>query len=48
MDEFNQNFNNEGAQNVEDTITDIPATQEPQISYDGTIDTGVADDEPVW
>ena len=48
MDEFNQNFNNEGAENVEDTITDIPATQEPQISYDGTIDTGVADDEPVW
>ena len=49
MDEFNQNFNNEGAENVDGIINDTPVAEEPQISYDSTIDTDIVnDDTPVW
>lgn len=48
MDEFNQNFNNEGAESTEAT-NDMPEAKEPQIEYDSTIDNDIVnDDAPVW
>lgn len=49
MDEFNQNFNNDGAENIED-INDAALNEETQNEFDGVINNDATndDDAPVW
>lgn len=48
MDEFNQNFNDEGAENVEDN-NNISEANEPQFSSEETTNNNVvSEDIPVW
>lgn len=48
MDEFNQNFNDEGAENVEDN-NNISEANEPQFASEETIDNNAMNkDVPVW
>ncbi len=48
MDDFNQNFNNEGTENVED-INNISEANEPQAVSEETTDNNVvSEDIPVW
>lgn len=48
MDEFNQNFNDEGVDNAED-MNNISEVNEPQFASEETIDNNAMDkDVPVW
>ena len=53
MDEFNQNFNQESAENIEgldETVGSIDDINEPEETVEGNVvnDTPSVDDEPVW
>ena len=48
MDEFNQNFNDEGVDNAED-MNNISEVNEPQFSSEETTNNNVvSEDIPVW
>ncbi len=46
MDQFNQNFNNDGAENIEE-INDTVLNEEPQAVFEEAVNNDVVD-EPVW